>query len=373
MIIRDGEASNGSSRIGVPHFHFNDRLEAMVCLHEYKKVHMKKDAAMDIHNTLHNLQRKEAPPKYERPLYWVSLLSTIVSLFFLFISFLIYCLLSSLRTVAGINNLILTVALFVAQLLLQIVADVSMADWLCQVVGVATHFFWLVVTFAQNACTFHMFYTLSLPFRSVVTLANPALLTKKYAFYVIFMSVGFVTATLAWQFGVKGRSGYGGSSCYITKAMVRILMFAAPLAATVLINFAMFVVTIVRLRTQQHVESTRSNHINLVQYTKLSVFTGLTWLLGFLAAFLKSEVMQYVFAVCQGGQGLFVFLAFLANGRVLAMLRERFGCTLAKEETAGKRTTVNSRKTTDATMNSQNATHDTPAASSEVVFLNTVG
>ena len=207
--------------------------------------------------------------------------------------------------------------------MLQLGSDVPMVDWLCQATGVMTHFFWLVVMLAQNACTFHMFYTLSFPLQSHASMANPGLMTKRYVSYAIVTSAAFVVVTLAWQFGAEGRSGYGGPVCYITKALVRVVMFALPLACTVLVNLAMFVFTIVRVHTIRHVENTRSNRVNLVLYTKLSVFTGLTWLFGFLASLLASVPFAYVFAVSQGCQGLFVFLAFLPNKRVLHLLRKR--------------------------------------------------
>ena len=307
-------------RVSVPLFYVSDTYSALVCLGEYRKI-TSEETWMENSNVTRT--RLYASSKHSSVFFWVSLLSIIISLVFLFISIVIYCLLPSLRTVAGINNLILTVALFGAQLFLQLGSDVPMVDWLCQVSGVMTHFFWLVVMLAQNACTFHMFYTLSFPLLSLTSMAHPGLMTKRYVVYVLMTSAAFVVVTLAWQFGAEGHSGYGGPVCYFTKPLVRVVMFALPLACTVLVNLAMFVFTIVRLRAMQPVESTRSNRVNLVLYTKLSVFTGLTWLFGFLASLLASVPLAYVFAVSQGCQGLFVLLAFLPNKRVLHLLRKR--------------------------------------------------
>ena len=322
VLKRDNYSDVG--RVSAPHFYVSDSHTGLVCLRDYQD-----DASAKTRGNMFNSTKREeekSSPKEKSVLYWVSLVSTIISLVFLFLSAVIYSLLASLRTVAGINNLVLIVALFGAQLFLQLGSDVGMADWLCQVLGVMTHFFWLVVMFAQTACTFHMFYTLSFPLVSHVSMTDPGLMTRKYAAYVLLTSAAFVAVTLAWQAGAEGRSGYGGPACYLTRALVRILTFALPLACTVLVNLVMFVVTILRLRSSlRDVSSTRSGRLSLVLYTKLSVFTGLTWLSGYLASLLASLPLAYVFAVTQGCQGLFVFLAFLANGRVLSLLRERLG------------------------------------------------
>nr|KAG5707813.1 hypothetical protein BaRGS_015973 [Batillaria attramentaria] len=232
-------------------------------------------------------------------------------------------LVSELRHIAGINTMLLIVVLFWAQIFLQVASYADLIGWRCQAVGVATHFLWLCVVFAQNACTFHMFYTLSFPLRSHVANTKVRVMATRYIVYVLTASFVFVVAVLIWQFVSEDNSGYGGSACYIRKFMVRVTMFALPLAVTVLLNIAMFVFTIVRLRSLSQVGSThtRSNRKNLLLYTKLSVFTGVTWLLGFLASALVSVALSYLFVVLQGCQGLFLFLAFLANKRVLTMLK----------------------------------------------------
>ncbi|KAL8558108.1 hypothetical protein ACOMHN_055563 [Nucella lapillus] len=268
----------------------------------------------------------EGKPREESDvvLVWVSRSCLFLSLVFLLVSLVIYSLLSSLRTVAGLNNLLLIVVLIGAQLLLLVVSsDLGMAGWLCQVVAVLTHYLWLAVLFAQNACTFHMFYTLSFPLLSHAAMASPATLTRKYFTYVLLTSALFVGVTLIWQWAAEGDSGYGGSKCFLLRAVVHGVMFGLPLACTVCVNLVMFLVTLWRLRSVQRVSSTRGHRSSLVLYTKLSVFTGLTWLLGFLALGTGSVLLLYLFAMFQGCQGLFIFLAFLANTHVMGMLRDR--------------------------------------------------
>ncbi|KAL8558112.1 hypothetical protein ACOMHN_055567 [Nucella lapillus] len=284
----------------------------------------------------------EGKPREESDvvLVWVSRSCLFLSVVFLLVSLVIYSLLSSLRTAAGLNNLLLIVVLIGAQLLLLVVSsDLGMAGWLCQVVAVLTHYLWLAVLFAQNACTFHMFYTLSFPLLSHAAMASPATLTRKYFTYVLLTSALFVGVTLIWQWAAEGDSGYGGSKCFLLRAVVHGVMFGLPLACTVCVNLVMFLVTLWRLRSVQRVSSTRGHRSSLVLYTKLSVFTGLTWLLGFLVLGTGSVLLLYLFAVFQGCQGLFIFLAFLANTRVMGMLRDRLrGVDTAPTTSLGRTT-----------------------------------
>jgi hypothetical protein len=153
-------------------------------------------------------------------LYWVSLIALIVSMVFLLAGFFTYCALPKLRSIAGINNMMLIFALFWVQLFLLIGTSLPLSGWLCQVVGVATHYFWLLVALSENACAFHMFYTLAFPLQSHSALASPRKMTRRYVIFVFSISASIVVGVLCWQFAAHGRSDYGGRFCYITTAVV---------------------------------------------------------------------------------------------------------------------------------------------------------
>nr|KAG5707811.1 hypothetical protein BaRGS_015971 [Batillaria attramentaria] len=305
--LRAGELylNQSGRRVTGPYFYITDKLTALVCWKQYGGV---------------VAQQAEVDKNRDDVLLIVDRVFVAVSLFFLVVSFVLYCLLPGLRSIAGINNMVLIVSLFCAQAFLHVGSYVPLNDWLCQAVGVATHFLWLCVVFAQNTCMFHMFYTLSFPLRSHAANTKVRAMVTRYVVYVLTASFVFVLAGLVWQFVSEGNSGYGGNGCFIRKSIVRISTFAVPLGLTVVANVAMFVFTIARLRALPSVSSTHSNRISMLLYTKLSVFTGVTWLFGFLATGLGSVEFSYVFVVLQDCQGLFVFLAFFANKRVLAMV-----------------------------------------------------
>lgn len=307
--------AQSGQRVATPFAYITDRKVTVVCLEKYQQ---------------HRQGRQDFP------LEIISHVAMAISLAALFISLIIYCSLPSLRTIAGINNMTLIIALFWAQIFLEVGTGVKMTDWLCQAVGVATHFLWLCVTFAQNVCSFHMFYTLAFPLQSHTTVLRHTSTVRKYVFYIIFTSVAFVVGTLAWQMATEGDTGYGGQNCYLRRSLVRLVSFGLPLALTVIVNVTMYVITVIRLRYTTHVESSGSSKVSLLTYTKLSVLTGVTWLLGILASFLTWNVLAYIFAILQGSQGLFVFLAFMANKRVVTMLRSE----IRQMTSSGSRRTV---------------------------------
>ena len=57
---------------------------------------------------------------------------------------------------------------------------------------------------------------------------------------------------------------------------------------------------------------------------QVSTLMGFTWIFGFVAAFVGEGWMWYVFIVLNSLQGVYIFVAFIANHRVWKLLRERF-------------------------------------------------
>ena len=74
-------------------------------------------------------------------------------------------------------------------------------------------------------------------------------------------------------------------------------------------------------------------------YVKMSAALGFAWGLGLLAAFLRLHWLQWLVVVLNSLQGTFIALAFLANQRVLRMLRRRLSgrARMKKSEECGSR------------------------------------
>ena len=70
---------------------------------------------------------------------------------------------------------------------------------------------------------------------------------------------------------------------------------------------------------------------NFNVYLRLAVIMGMTWINGLAAGFVDCEPIWYVFVVLNALQGLFIFMAFTCNKRVLSSLRDRSSCARFSE------------------------------------------
>ena len=92
------------------------------------------------------------------PKHIISLVFICFSIFCLLVTIVTYGRFSSLQTQPGINNMILSVFLLLAQSFYQFGSGQnSVSDWACSLIGGICHFLWLSVMFAMNNCCTQMF------------------------------------------------------------------------------------------------------------------------------------------------------------------------------------------------------------------------
>ena len=74
--------------------------------------------------------------------------------------------------------------------------------------------------------------------------------------------------------------------------------------------------------TSKMTSSCSPTRINFQLYVRLAVIMGLTWITGLAAGFVDVEAVWYVFISLNTLQGLFIFVAFTCNRRVVNGVRE---------------------------------------------------
>ncbi|XP_050389014.2 uncharacterized protein LOC126808383 [Patella vulgata] len=260
---------------------------------------------------------------------------TSCSLFFLFVTFLVFCLLKKHCTSTGTGIMALTVTLFIAQALFEFGAEQIEIKWVCETLGVLTHFFWLSATFWMNVCTSILFYNLTYPMESRL------ISTGKMMFYSILYTWGcpmlivmVVILTSHLQFG---NLGYGGSSCYITTSTCRRFAFALPVGLLILLNIGLFSYTFIKLRRAKKIQSNQENQIGMFACLKLSVITGLTWIFAFLYEATGYEAFVYLFTVFVGAQGFILFLVFACNKRIFKQVKSVYTNTKTNERSGNNK------------------------------------
>ncbi|KAK3737546.1 hypothetical protein RRG08_007315 [Elysia crispata] len=283
----------------------------------------------------------------------VSIVSTSISLICLVLTFAVYAIVAPLRSGGGKNIMTLTALLFVAQALYEFGIEQFENRDFCCFMGLAVHFSWLAAVFSMNACTVERFLKLCFPLKTrsfFLSERRPFMLATGYSLICPFL---IVTINIAASMASNGDLGYGSPRlCYINSRTSRIVAFATPMGAVVLANVFLLGITVWTLRTksevkgsenghetiQSSIQSAKTNRVGLLGCIRLSVVTGITWLLVFLYEAIPSEALSYIITALVGLQGLIFFLSLVVNKRVMSMLKN----TLKTPMTSRTSSTVSS-------------------------------
>ncbi|GFO00326.1 G-protein coupled receptor mth2 [Plakobranchus ocellatus] len=250
--------------------------------------------------------------------YYLTLVCIGASLVCLLLALLTYFRFSLLRSGAGMNNIFLCGSLLLAQASLLASAHVSGPQTLCTVLGMSTHFLWLWMFVWSFICCFRMFRVFTAKTRqekSVRTQRSRFIWTVTFSLLVPAVIVStVVTASHIKSDG--DRTGYGHESCYLDSSLLIGVATALPLALVTASNIAFFAVTVAKInkvkKMQSHDFTKNEERRNLYIYIKLSTMAGIFWFLAILT---------------NGLQGVFIFLSFIWNNRVLNLYLVSFGMT----------------------------------------------
>ena len=256
----------------------------------------------------------------------VSVVCVSASLLCLLASLTTFSLFSSLRTLPGKNNMSLTFSLFCAQscYLVGSYGHFEQESVVCIVVGLCTHFLWLVSIFWMNVCTFHVFRL----FMGVISVSNGRGIKTFICYwsYVVILSVILVLVnTLISLFNsCFSDIGYGKTSCYINLEKMMILTFVLPVGFVIFSNLVMFISVVCKIvnmpKLQKDVKHERND---MMIFAKLSTLTGLCWIFGFIYLLVDIQLFSYLFIILNASQGVFLFLSFVCNEKVLKMYKDK--------------------------------------------------
>ncbi|XP_053372745.1 uncharacterized protein LOC128546348 [Mercenaria mercenaria] len=240
------------------------------------------------------------------------------------ITLIVYVRIKSIRTQPGINNISLIMCLICAQAFFQfgIGQSENTPLYICSLLGVLIHYFWLVTILWMNVCSFHMFRVFC-QLRSVDHTQNVLRTTCFYWFYTLSAALVPILVNIVVMYVTSGVIGYGGKLCYISEYKMVGYCFSLPVAVVIIANLFMFLVTIQRISSQPEVNKERREEKKyLLIYAKMSTLTGATWIFGFLYFFTNFSAFEYIFIILNAGQGIFLFLSFVCNARVMRLLRK---------------------------------------------------
>ena len=255
----------------------------------------------------------------------MSLVCACISIVCLVLTLVTYALFQELRTQPGINTIALVICLLVAQYLFQFGSDHSdsLSDWGCQTIGVLIHFLWLMVMFWMNICSIHMFLVF-ITIDKITPPKNSLKQTFLYTTYTVIAPIIFVIINIVVSVrrsDIEGM-GYGDEICYITEYWMIGYVFALPVGIIVVVDMSLFLAVVIKMWRMPTANSeTKHTRKGFAIYAKLSTLTGITWVFGFAYVFTDFTTLEYIFIMFNASQGVFIFLAFVCNKRILNLYK----------------------------------------------------
>ncbi|KAG7157655.1 G-protein coupled receptor Mth-like 10-like 2 [Homarus americanus] len=280
----------------------------------------------------------------------LTLIVLLISLAGLALHIIVYLLVPRFRNLPGKNLFCLSCCLFIAHLIFLTGMRTHIHE-LCVFISAALHYFWLASFCWMNVMSVDVCRTFTSQLYRGDTDAR-----QSFIFYSIYAwTIPALVVTLSLVFDYTNvlpeyRPGYATDLCWLNNRYGLALFFLFPVGAIVLENTILFFVTACGIYKQvkaaryanRRSQSVKEGHgaqgaknskpgkmqkeggfkqilqgrrsakerVRLILYIKLGLIQGLSWITGFMAAFVDVPACWYPFTVLNGLQGAFIFLGF---------------------------------------------------------------
>lgn len=306
----------------------------------------------------------------------VSLVLTAISLLCLVLVLTTYSLFSELRNLPGWNIIFLTGSLFIMQLTFLLSQRQSVQGAACRAAAIVCHytvinsFFWMNVL-AYDLCK--TFRTSGSSMGGTRKVSHHLPFYMLYAFGTPLAIVGACFALDYFDTFISPSYGLFGV-CWIVNKLSALAFFAVPVAVLLLLNFVFYVMTVYSVHSvsRQKPGPILRRHSDkgpatAATYVRMATGMGLTWVFGFVAAFVRSSeaartAFTYLFIVCNTLQGLFLFYAFVCNRKTYHLFRSLFcnvrrgaRAKLSTSSSVSSVSTVTSQASVSSTRSTQSA------------------
>lgn len=273
--------------------------------------------------------------KFLPVLGYVTVVGLGVSMLFLVLHFVAFCIVPDLQNLSGKNLASQCTALFFAYLCFIVGQFESLSGASCTAVAFLTFYFFQVSFFWMGVMAFDVWRTLKMATTELRVASGRQ--TKRFLAYSFFTWITplFILAVLAFAhytslFSPPYRPGFSGPPCWFKQRRSLLVFFATPLFAIMLANVVLFVASarmiVMTGQTSVKRQSTLQRR-NFKLYLRLALLMGLTWTVGLVAGYTDAAFLFYAFVVLNTLQGLFIFVAFSCSSKVLGYLKNKFKLT----------------------------------------------
>ncbi len=115
-------------------------------------------------------------------------------------------------------------------------------------------------------------------------------------------------------------SAFADPRCWYNESLPPLIYFGVPIAVCLVVNILLFVLTSIQLRKafRNAKAVSKQDRTNFRVFMRLFLLMGLTWVLQFVAPYIDNLVVRAIFVVANSLQGLFLFISFVCQRKVLA-------------------------------------------------------
>ncbi|XP_059150160.1 adhesion G protein-coupled receptor L4-like [Physella acuta] len=200
-------------------------------------------------------------------------------------------------------NIHLCVCLFLGYIIFLSCVDKAQNRAGCVVIAAVLHYIFLVIFFLMLAESVELFKSVTMVFKSNSILIQLLVLAYVAPAVIVALSLCITTA-----------EGYGFEDfCWLSTENGVIWAFIVPVLLIILINFATIVQVLRVMQGTKHMMSQTAKEkakITIRTIGLLSPVLGVTWVLGVLSVNEDSVVFQYLFAILNSLQGVFIFIFY---------------------------------------------------------------
>ncbi|PSN47904.1 hypothetical protein C0J52_03376 [Blattella germanica] len=269
----------------------------------------------------------EIPPSIG--LFYVTLIGISLSIFFLVIHLVIFCMTPKLRNLSSMNLASLSVSLLLLYCAFFASWRLQDTEGPCIASAVIMHF--------SVLCVFFWMFTIAFDISRVLRESTAKLVAlqygkhwKRFAAYsaLSWLVPAVISAvTLGIQYLLEESEDlnplFGYERCWFNNPDALLLFCVAPLFIVMILNIVFFCWSAYTIyTTTSHMRNSSNTQQDFRLYVRLALIMGLTWITGIIASYADIEAIWYLFVLLNTLQGLFIFLAFSCNKKIWNELRE---------------------------------------------------
>lgn len=261
-----------------------------------------------------NLTSTEDDPVYKVQNY-LTVICISISLVCIFLKAFVYVVYKSSRGFSSKCTLCLSLTLFFSHLLFLLANSFPLPEDVCMVSAMILHYGFLATFFWTSVLSFDIWKAVA---RTKTSRSGSGQIFARYCLMawcvpVLLVLIGAIIDWCVPWSPVAPR--YGQGSCWISSTGAQALFFLTPMALLIILNVSMYAHIIVHVRRTAKQAAgfefrSGRQQSQMALFVKLAFIMGASWILGFLSAFLESDVTDVIVVVLIGLQGVYLFFGF---------------------------------------------------------------